>query len=139
MFKKKSTYVSYGSNLSYDWLNSSHYRMLWFTVDWKNFLLWSLTEASCSFSCWNVNTVILFHALWLIWNPYAVFSALCSEVCDFLNYEHRVFNSEEFLRSRETTDHEFYKKVNKGSCSVIHSACASLPNPLTHVCVLCRF
>uniref|UniRef100_A0A673G2Z4 DENN domain-containing protein 3-like n=2 Tax=Sinocyclocheilus rhinocerous TaxID=307959 RepID=A0A673G2Z4_9TELE len=34
-----------------------------------------------------------------------------SEVCDFLNYEHRVFNSEEFLRSRETTDHEFYKKV----------------------------
>ncbi len=32
MFKKKSTYVSYGNNLSYDWLNSSHYRML-FTVD----------------------------------------------------------------------------------------------------------
>lgn len=34
-----------------------------------------------------------------------------SEVCDFLNYEHRVFNSEEFLRSRDSTDSAFYRKV----------------------------
>ncbi|KAJ8386819.1 hypothetical protein AAFF_G00166140 [Aldrovandia affinis] len=33
------------------------------------------------------------------------------EVHDNLNYEHRVFNSEEFLRSREPTDQHFYKKV----------------------------
>uniref|UniRef100_A0A671S632 DENN domain-containing protein 3-like n=1 Tax=Sinocyclocheilus anshuiensis TaxID=1608454 RepID=A0A671S632_9TELE len=52
----------------------------------------------------KVNTVILNVTMELIVNIF-------SEVCDFLNYEHRVFNSEEFLRSRETTDHEFYKKV----------------------------
>uniref|UniRef100_A0A8C2PUK1 DENN domain-containing protein 3 n=1 Tax=Cyprinus carpio TaxID=7962 RepID=A0A8C2PUK1_CYPCA len=52
----------------------------------------------------KVNTVILNITLELTVNIF-------SEVCDFLNYEHRVFNSEEFLRSRETTDHEFYKKV----------------------------
>ncbi|KAG9355401.1 hypothetical protein JZ751_000239 [Albula glossodonta] len=33
------------------------------------------------------------------------------EVHDHLNYEHRVFNSEEFLRSRESKDQQFYKKV----------------------------
>ncbi|XP_035285111.1 DENN domain-containing protein 3 isoform X2 [Anguilla anguilla] len=33
------------------------------------------------------------------------------EVHDHLNYEHRVFNSEEFLRSREAADQHFYKKV----------------------------
>ncbi|XP_045077967.1 DENN domain-containing protein 3 isoform X3 [Coregonus clupeaformis] len=33
------------------------------------------------------------------------------EVHDHLNYEHRVFNSEEFLRSREPADQPFYKKV----------------------------
>ncbi|KAJ8273365.1 hypothetical protein GJAV_G00100790 [Gymnothorax javanicus] len=33
------------------------------------------------------------------------------EVHDHLNYEHRVFNSEEFLRSREPKDLLFYKKV----------------------------
>uniref|UniRef100_A0AAY4D376 UDENN domain-containing protein n=1 Tax=Denticeps clupeoides TaxID=299321 RepID=A0AAY4D376_9TELE len=33
------------------------------------------------------------------------------EVLDHLNYEHRVFNSEEFLRSREITDQKFYQKV----------------------------
>ncbi|XP_056154239.1 DENN domain-containing protein 3 [Lampris incognitus] len=33
------------------------------------------------------------------------------EVQDFLNYEHRVFNSEEFLRTREPADQPFYKKV----------------------------
>ncbi|XP_034016688.1 DENN domain-containing protein 3 [Thalassophryne amazonica] len=32
-------------------------------------------------------------------------------VQDFLNYEHRVFNSEEFLRTRELADQPFYKKV----------------------------
>nr|XP_057902517.1 DENN domain-containing protein 3 isoform X2 [Doryrhamphus excisus] len=32
-------------------------------------------------------------------------------VQDFLNHEHRVFNSEEFLRSREPSDQLFYKKV----------------------------
>ncbi|KAL0961931.1 hypothetical protein UPYG_G00333520 [Umbra pygmaea] len=33
------------------------------------------------------------------------------EVHDHLNYEHRIFNDEEFLRSREPTDQPFYKKV----------------------------
>nr|XP_014352748.1 PREDICTED: DENN domain-containing protein 3 [Latimeria chalumnae] len=33
------------------------------------------------------------------------------DVADHLNYEHRVFNSEEFLKSREIIDHLFYKKV----------------------------
>ncbi|XP_042362899.1 DENN domain-containing protein 3 [Plectropomus leopardus] len=32
-------------------------------------------------------------------------------VQDFLNHEHRVFNSEEFLRTREAADQPFYKKV----------------------------
>ncbi|XP_015248230.1 PREDICTED: DENN domain-containing protein 3-like [Cyprinodon variegatus] len=32
-------------------------------------------------------------------------------VQDFLNHEHRVFNSEEFLRTREPEDQLFYKKV----------------------------
>uniref|UniRef100_A0A3B4BDA8 UDENN domain-containing protein n=1 Tax=Periophthalmus magnuspinnatus TaxID=409849 RepID=A0A3B4BDA8_9GOBI len=32
-------------------------------------------------------------------------------VQDFLNHEHRVFNSEEFLRTREPPDQLFYKKV----------------------------
>ncbi|KAM3595803.1 uncharacterized protein V6R79_003012 [Siganus canaliculatus] len=32
-------------------------------------------------------------------------------VQDFLNHEHRVFNSEEFLRTREPADLSFYKKV----------------------------
>ncbi|ROI69400.1 DENN domain-containing protein 3 [Anabarilius grahami] len=52
----------------------------------------------------RVNSVILNFTMELIVNIF-------SEVCDFLNYEHRVFNSEEFLRSRETTDHTFYKRV----------------------------
>ncbi|XP_067414430.1 DENN domain-containing protein 3 isoform X2 [Emydura macquarii macquarii] len=33
------------------------------------------------------------------------------EVKDHLNYEHRVFNSEEFLKTREPGDQPFYKKV----------------------------
>ncbi|XP_029023250.1 DENN domain-containing protein 3 [Betta splendens] len=32
-------------------------------------------------------------------------------VQDFLSHEHRVFNSEEFLRTREPSDQAFYKKV----------------------------
>ncbi|XP_039534766.1 DENN domain-containing protein 3-like [Pimephales promelas] len=52
----------------------------------------------------EVNSVILNVSMELIVNIF-------SEVCEFLNYEHRVFNSEEFLRSRETTDHKFYKRV----------------------------
>ncbi|XP_061598363.1 DENN domain-containing protein 3-like [Cololabis saira] len=34
-----------------------------------------------------------------------------SGVQDFLNHEHRVFNSEEFLRTREPAEQLFYKKV----------------------------
>ncbi|XP_063041761.1 DENN domain-containing protein 3 isoform X2 [Engraulis encrasicolus] len=33
------------------------------------------------------------------------------DVHDHLNYEHRVFNSEEFLKSREPCDQKFYQKV----------------------------
>ncbi|XP_072426027.1 DENN domain-containing protein 3 isoform X2 [Chiloscyllium punctatum] len=33
------------------------------------------------------------------------------EVSDFLNYEYRVFNSEEFLKTRTNSDRSFYKKV----------------------------
>ncbi|XP_066530128.1 DENN domain-containing protein 3 isoform X2 [Hoplias malabaricus] len=33
------------------------------------------------------------------------------DVHDHLNYEHRVFNSEEFLRSQDPADQPFYKKV----------------------------
>ena len=33
------------------------------------------------------------------------------DVYDHLNYEHRVFNSEEFLKSREPADQKFYKMV----------------------------
>lgn len=34
------------------------------------------------------------------------------DVSSHLNYEHRVFNSEEFLKNREPTEQIFYKKVN---------------------------
>ncbi|XP_007999830.3 DENN domain-containing protein 3 isoform X2 [Chlorocebus sabaeus] len=33
------------------------------------------------------------------------------DVKNHLNYEHRVFNSEEFLKTRATGDHQFYKQV----------------------------
>ncbi|XP_035386557.1 DENN domain-containing protein 3 [Electrophorus electricus] len=33
------------------------------------------------------------------------------DVSDHLNYEHRVFNTEEFLKTRESQDQPFYKKV----------------------------
>lgn len=38
-------------------------------------------------------------------------------VQDFLNHEHRVFNSEEFLRTREPADQLFYKKVRSLVCT----------------------
>lgn len=34
------------------------------------------------------------------------------DVGNHLNYEHRVFNSEEFLKTREPAEQLFYKKVN---------------------------
>ena len=34
------------------------------------------------------------------------------DVGSHLNYEHRVFNSEEFLKTREPSEQLFYKKVN---------------------------
>lgn len=39
------------------------------------------------------------------------FPPLVRGVRDFLNHEHRVFNSEEFLRTRYPADQLFYKKV----------------------------
>lgn len=36
------------------------------------------------------------------------------EVKNHLNYEHRVFNSEEFLKTRAPGDQRFYKQV--GAC-----------------------
>lgn len=44
-------------------------------------------------------------------NRNACVFVVCSDVHEFLNYEHRVFNSEEFLRSREPEDLNIYKKV----------------------------
>lgn len=41
-----------------------------------------------------------------------IFHHFISGVQDFLNHEHRVFNSEEFLRTREPSDQSFYKKVH---------------------------
>lgn len=132
----------YVNGLSYDWLSSSHYRILQFTLDqkfWKAHVIKVLfsnrsilqfllpgSEHSDVVSCSVVDLKYIC----------SLFSAFCSEVCEFLNYEHRVFNSEEFLRSRETTDHTFYKRVNKCSYPVLHSAHAPVPN--SRVCV-CRF
>lgn len=36
---------------------------------------------------------------------------LFRDVSSHLNYEHRVFNSEEFLKTRESAEQLFYKKV----------------------------
>lgn len=33
------------------------------------------------------------------------------DVSDYLSYEHRVFNTDEFLKTREPEDQPFYKKV----------------------------
>lgn len=41
-----------------------------------------------------------------------LFIFVSREVKDHLNYEHRVFNSEEFLKTRAIGDQPFYKKVN---------------------------
>lgn len=37
---------------------------------------------------------------------------LAREVKNHLNYEHRVFNSEEFLKTRAAGDQQFYKQVS---------------------------
>uniref|UniRef100_A0A3B4FNG2 DENN domain-containing protein 3-like n=1 Tax=Pundamilia nyererei TaxID=303518 RepID=A0A3B4FNG2_9CICH len=52
----------------------------------------------------RLNTQIQNIALELVVNIF-------SGVQDFLSHEHRVFNSEEFLRTREPADQLFYKKV----------------------------
>lgn len=52
----------------------------------------------------RLNTQIKNIALELVVNIF-------SGVQDFLSHEHRVFNSEEFLRTREPADQLFYKKV----------------------------
>ncbi|KAG7268756.1 hypothetical protein CRUP_031828 [Coryphaenoides rupestris] len=52
----------------------------------------------------HLNTQIQNIALELVVNIFR-------EVQDYLNYEHRVFNSEEFLRTRELSDQTFYKTV----------------------------
>lgn len=56
-------------------------------------------------------------------------------VQDFLNHEHRVFNSEEFLRTREPADQLFYKKVRSHSQRQKHAE--SLWLSLLHVCHCC--
>ncbi|XP_070691895.1 DENN domain-containing protein 3-like [Pempheris klunzingeri] len=52
----------------------------------------------------NINHEIQRIALELIVNIFR-------DVSSHLNYEHRVFNSEEFLKTREPTEQTFYKKV----------------------------
>lgn len=52
----------------------------------------------------NLNTQIQNITLELVVNVFR-------GVQDFLNHEHRVFNSEEFLRTREAADQPFYTKV----------------------------
>lgn len=37
------------------------------------------------------------------------------DVSGHLNYEHRVFNSDEFLKTREPAEQLFYKEVNTNS------------------------
>ena len=45
------------------------------------------------------------------------------EVKNHLNYEHRVFNSEEFLKTRALGDQQFYKQVRGvwGLCACLYS------------------
>lgn len=47
------------------------------------------------------------------------------EVKNHLNYEHRVFNSEEFLKTRAAGDQQFYKQV--GAVGLVHVGVHSLP------------
>lgn len=58
-------------------------------------------------------------------------------VQDFLNHEHRVFNSEEFLRTREPADQLFYKKVRPHSWRRAHKHPERLCLSLPHVCHRC--
>lgn len=48
------------------------------------------------------NVIILMHSMY-------VFNR---DVSSHLNYDHRVFNSQEFLKSREPAEELFYKTVN---------------------------
>lgn len=57
----------------------------------------------------NEDFSLFIHMLCLFCRPSLVF---IRDVQDFLNHEHRVFNSEEFLRTREPADQSFYKKVH---------------------------
>lgn len=52
-------------------------------------------------------------------NIYIYASAFYRDVSCHLNYEHRVFNSEEFLKTREPAEKLFYKKVNTNVVQVI--------------------
>lgn len=51
-------------------------------------------------------------------------------VQDFLNHEHRVFNSEEFLRTREPADQSFYKKVHTHTFAQTHTNTHTLTHKL---------
>lgn len=51
---------------------------------------------------------------------------LAREVKNHLNYEHRVFNSEEFLKTRAAGDQQFYKQVRGVGLGRLH--------PLTPPC-----
>lgn len=55
-------------------------------------------------------------------------------VQDFLNHEHRVFNSEEFLRTREPADQSFYQKVH----SHLHAQTYAIAHTRTlTICAAC--
>uniref|UniRef100_A0A2K5E160 DENN domain containing 3 n=1 Tax=Aotus nancymaae TaxID=37293 RepID=A0A2K5E160_AOTNA len=47
----------------------------------------------------------------LTWSPLVAGLIWPGDVKNHLNYEHRVFNSEEFLKTRAPGDHQFYKQV----------------------------
>lgn len=44
------------------------------------------------------------------------------DVSSHLNYEHRVFHSEEFLKTREPAEQPFYKKVKADSDALLRRA-----------------
>lgn len=50
----------------------------------------------------TLGTVVVEHVAYLLF---------VREVKNHLNYEHRVFNSEEFLKTRAAGDQQFYKQV----------------------------
>ncbi|TMS18256.1 DENN domain-containing protein 3 [Larimichthys crocea] len=79
-----------------------------FIMTWRCVTLEQGTDANalrCQRRDWQtrLNTQIRNITLELVVNIF-------SGVQDFLNHEHRVFNSEEFLRTREPSDQSFYKK-----------------------------